>query len=648
MNSNDELAAALAALPDESASLAFWRDPSSYDALLKGMLEQLAGVSGELPSELQLALLQRLHWYFTIDGRERAPTVCVDEALASRFHTQMRALMARLAPDSLVAFSGASPEVRHALLSYRMPTLAATPAVDAYDHRQGLARVSYWVHGTPPGECLRVDGRDVLPVHAKWRGCNYFRRRLLRQRILWVDLAGARSLQLELDGRPVHLGLGPQPFSAHPAATATATAGEELPARVRACFASGKGGQEPLPPGWQGWKVRLLKSFARSAPVRRLYGRGWVFIDREENADDSAEHLYRWLRTHRPDVPAWFLLRPDSPDWPRLQAEGFRLLPPGLRRKLVVLGAEHIVSSHAEWVFGGFDRRLFGDAMQWRYTFLQHGVTMNDVSHWLGPREFDCFVTSSPAEHASIVGDDSAYPYTEREVRRTGMPRHDRLLRLARELPADAPRCLLIMPTWRASLLEGPDPRRVFSDSDFARCWRSVLCDEGLRARARAAGLKIVFLPHRNLLPFLDLLGLPEDVELASAANGGFQPLLVRAAAFVTDYTSVSFDAALLRRPVFYYHFDRAAFYEGGHNWRPGYFDYERDGFGPIAEDAEALLAELGAFIDSGCRVPQEYLLRMERAMPDRDGRACRRVYEAMLSLDQPGARIVDQLRAST
>ncbi|WP_164962625.1 CDP-glycerol glycerophosphotransferase family protein [Rubrivivax sp. JA1026] len=653
MSDSDPFDAVFPGFPAAEPPAAFWRDPASYDAVLRDvLLPPLAAAArrGDVPLALQCAVLQRLHWYFSVDGRERAPTVVVDEAMAAVFHERVRTLMAHIEVDAVASFPGATTEIRHVLLAYRDPSLVCGAAVDAYDHRQGLARVSYWIHGEPPAERLLVDGREVSPAFAKRRACNYFRRRLLRQRIAWVDIAEARSLQLEVDGRLVALALGPQPFSARPAAPAEAGDGSGLPARIRAGFPPGKGGQEPLPAGWRGWKVRLLKALARSAPVRWRYGRSWVFIDREENADDSAEHLYRWVRQQHPEVNAWFMLSPQSADWPRLQAEGFRLMPPGWRRKLLVLNAEHIVSSHAEWVFGGFDRRLFGDAMQWRYTFLQHGVIKDDLSHWLGPREFDCFVSSSPAEHESIVGDDTAYPYTDREVRRTGLPRHDRLLRYADETPADEANILLVMPTWRGSLVDDraqactPQERvTAFAASEYATRWRAVLGSPRLHARAAEAGLKLAFMPHPNAVPYIEAFGLPPDVQLVTAGDTSIQRVFARAAAFMTDYTSVAFTMAFLRRPVFYYQFDQQSYYGGGHNWRPGYFDYERDGFGPVALNEDQLLVQLEAFFDDGCRVAPEFLARMERAMPDRDDESCARVYAAMLSLDQPRAAAAGQ-----
>lgn len=622
-----------------------WHEPATYgDALVDACLRPLQEaqeVHGRVPRAMQLAVLQQLHWYFTVDLRERAPTVALPESAASTFHVHVRDVMQYIDADTLELLDPdvVIAEVRHALLSYQNRTLHTQPHLDTYDHEQGVARIRYYVHGHPPSERFQVDGKPVEPAYAKYRACRFFHRTLLRQRIVWLPIRSAITLSLALDGMEVPMSLGLEstrtPSRGAPTVGQMATA--SLLLRARELLPAGKGGQLPLPGGWPGWKARMLKALARMPPARGRFAKAWVFIDREEDAHDSAEHLYRWVHEHYPHINVWFLLLRSSADWARLKAEGFRLVPPGLRRRLLILNSAEIISSHADYVFGGMDRKLYGDAMQWRYTFLQHGVIKDDVSHWLGPREFDRFVTSSPAEYASIVGDDTPYPYTEREVRRTGLPRHDRLLLLAARVPPPEINRLLVMPTWRAGLVddrtsvEPTERMAAFASSSYARRWRELLRNEKLHRLASEHGLRVTFLPHANAEPYIEAFDLPAEVEPATTSDGAVQQLFARTAAFITDYTSVAFDMALLRRPVFYYQFDRSAFYAGEHNWRAGYFDYDRDGFGPVATTEQELVADLTTYFDAGAKIGSEYLSRMQCAMPDTDAMACQRTFDSIV-----------------
>jgi hypothetical protein len=76
------------------------------------------------------------------------------------------------------------------------------------------------------------------------------------------------------------------------------------------------------------------QSSVRSWAAGKLHGYGfgakrfrqvWLFMDRDTQADDNAEHLYRYVIGRHPGVNCHFVLRRSSPDWNRLKEEG---LPP--------------------------------------------------------------------------------------------------------------------------------------------------------------------------------------------------------------------------------------------------------------------------------------------------------------------------------
>ncbi|HEU4376881.1 MAG TPA: CDP-glycerol glycerophosphotransferase family protein, partial [Telluria sp.] len=601
---------------------AFWRDLTSYDeALLHGLIAPLIAAeraNGRAPQWLQLAVLRHLQWYFTVDARPRAPTVALQGPGVAVFHGRVADLLQHIDSAVIDALdpAEAAPEIRQALHSYHAVPHCSGAVLDAVDHARALARLTYYVFGEPPVETLFVDGIRCAPVFSKYRACNYFGRQLMRQRIAWVPVAGATRCELKVGDARMPIGLGAQPSQT--------LADNAVLAAALLAYPPGKGDQHPLPLGLAGWKARATKLLARS-PLASRFTDAWVFVDREIGADDSAEHLYRWVREHRPDVNAWFLLSPDARDWQRLQAEGFRLVGPGLTRKLLLLNAKHIISSHAQLIHGGFDRHLYGDAMQWHYTFLQHGAITSDLSHWLNGCDFDMFVASSPAENDALVGDDTPYIFTKREVALTGLPRHDRLLRIANGLDRTQVDALLVMPTWRGGLF---DPRThtdnesrlaAIAASPYIQHWGALLRSEELRDLAAAHGTRIVFMPHHDAVPYIEAFQVPDHVEVVIPENGVFQHVFARSAALITDFSSVASEMAFLRRAMFYYHFDRDRFYSGDHNWRKGYFDHDSDGFGPVAFNHTAMIAELRQYFADGCRPQPLYLERMERAMPYRD-----------------------------
>jgi CDP-glycerol glycerophosphotransferase (TagB/SpsB family) len=111
--------------------------------------------------------------------------------------------------------------------------------------------------------------------------------------------------------------------------------------------------------------------------------------------------------------------------------------------------------------------------------------------------------------------------------------------------------------------------------------------------------------------------------------------LFARALVVVTDYSSAAFDAAYIERPVVYFQFDRDRVFRGEHHGRRGYFDYERDGFGPVTESCEQAQDAIITAVEKGPQPVPEYLARVERTFPVRNGRATRRVYRAIVRSQQ-------------
>ena len=104
--------------------------------------------------------------------------------------------------------------------------------------------------------------------------------------------------------------------------------------------------------------------------------------------------------------------------------------------------------------------------------------------------------------------------------------------------------------------------------------------------------------------------------------------LLKKAAVLVTDFSSVYMDFAFMQKPVVYYQFDRDAYRKG--HLPTGYFDYERDGFGPVTETANEAIKALRARLEDNCRMERLYAERAERFFPLRDAESAERTTAAI------------------
>lgn len=640
------------------------------------MLQTVAAERGHVPKWAQNIAMYDLVGYFKQEERSPSPTAGVPAVVAEEFLDILEQVLTFIDPETIEDFqvNWVSQEIRLALL-LGLKGLDPRPrevVLNKLDRDRRLVRFSYYYTGAAPVEEFRARGMAVRPVHAKTRGVRFFGRVLMYQRTAWLPANG--TLALTLDGRQMPLWLGglqTRQYTVGPTAVWNRLARRKPPTDNRSERATRPGGLRARVGArtrirrarrWRRdasarlrawadpsrirrqWDDALTLRLARSWFARRRYGRAWLLIDRDSQAQDNAEYLYRYLRDEQRQVNAWFVLSRDSRDWDRLSRDGFRLVAHGSRQHVIALkNAEHLLSSQIDhYIVRPLDWQRFGPDT-WHYTFLQHGVTKDDLSRWINSKPVDLMITATPDEHEYIVGDGSPYAFGTKEVRLTGFPRHDRLLALARARTPSEEKLLLIMPTWRRELLlgqkAGGNDRHLlenFWQTTYATEWRKVLESERLQSVAAAHGWQIAFIPHPNMQDYLTDSPLPSHVRTHQFRDVDIQQTLARAATLVTDFSSIAFDVAYLERPVVYFQFDQDTFFNGMHAYRRGTWSYEENGFGPVTVDAESAIEAITAILERGGTADPLYAERMRSTFPFRDGQCSRRTYEAVLDVTRP------------
>ncbi len=375
----------------------------------------------------------------------------------------------------------------------------------------------------------------------------------------------------------------------------------------------------------------VLKPFQRK-PI-------WLVSDRNQVAGDNGEAFFRYLcAQHIKDVKIVFAVSKRCSAFRTLKQCGRVVDAQSFRHKILFLLSTFNISSQADddviTQFSGYDWAYRDIQSRIRFIFLQHGVIKDDMSEWLNRfnRNAAAFVTSAKAEADSIRS--YAYFYPDDAIWLTGLPRFDRLYH-------DEKRCITIMPTWRHMWVSQSDPktgvrllRDGFEQGSFFRFFNALLNDERLLAAAKRTGYTIRFLPHPLLQPHMGRFTKNEDVVFLPA-DTPYRQVFAESDLVLTDYSSVVFDFAYLLKPVVYAQFDREEFYSGDHMYVPGYFDYERDGFGEVETDCGATVDRLIGYMENGCRLKDKYRARIEGFFAYHDQNNCRRVYEKLLALEE-------------
>jgi glycosyltransferase involved in cell wall biosynthesis len=353
----------------------------------------------------------------------------------------------------------------------------------------------------------------------------------------------------------------------------------------------------------------------------------WVFMDRRDKASDNAEALYRYVRDNKIHDKIAYVIRRDCPDYDRLVADGFNVVPYNtVAQWRLLYNCEHFFASHVDDVIITPWTEFGAPVGKPRYklNFLQHGIIRSDLSSWLGVKKYYTFCSSSQREHDGLIN-NVRYNLTPDQLKLTGLARHDRL-------EARDGDYILVSPTWR-SFLAGVE-EEDFRSSEFFRNWHKLIYDPRLSAALAEAGVHLKVVLHSSISQFASCF---EETDLIKVSRYedvvSFADLLSEARMMVTDYSSISFDVLYLRRPVVYFTFPEAQ----KHSTNTG-ADLELYGeLGYRAETVDGALEAITAVAGRGFAADPEKVAQADAFFAfGNDGQNCKRIIEAVLERGTP------------
>ena len=372
----------------------------------------------------------------------------------------------------------------------------------------------------------------------------------------------------------------------------------------------------------------FLLALLPAAIYRKKRRHLWLLCEYADEAQDNAFALFTHLRKNHPEIDAVYAIARRSKAFETVAAVG-PVVPFGtLRHWVYYLAAEVNISSQKGGKPNAAVCYLFEVVLGWlknRRVFLQHGVTKDDLPFLHEQNaKLSLFCCAGKPEY-EFVRDTFGYP--EGVVQLTGFCRFDALLNVEPD-----PSLVLIMPTWRMWLERDCKTEEAFRNSAYFRGWQALLNDRGLDTLLSDAGKHAVFCVHRNMSRFEQCFSSASDrIAVKKWDEVSVPELLKRAAVLVTDFSSVFMDFAFMKKPVVYYQFDRETYREG--HLPTGYFDYQRDGFGPITETALETVVALRLVMEKDCRMGAAYEECVDRFFTLRDGNSAERTVKAIREL---------------
>lgn len=372
--------------------------------------------------------------------------------------------------------------------------------------------------------------------------------------------------------------------------------------------------------------TRYLPVYVYVYVIRRICLQLWLITERPTDARDNGYVLFEWLRENHPELRVVYAIRKDSVDYDKVNSLG----------KVIEFG------SYSHWYYY-FAASICCDA-GWRIcapdpmavaimrnilphrakrVFLQHGIIKDYMPQGLQPKlKADLFVCGAYPEWEYI---SKNFGYKHGEVRYIGLARYDRLVDTS-----EKHRQILFMPTWRANLAHVRD----LTATTYYQQISSFLNSTDLCNFLENTDSELIYFLHpaiRQHKHYFESLAT-DRIRVLNNEDADMQLFICSARMLVTDFSSIYFDFAYQGKPVVYYHFDYEEYRQG--HYTEGYFDYDRDGFGPVVHDKPSLISTLKTIVQDGWTLPEPYPHRADRFFPIRDRKNCQRHYDALCELE--------------
>jgi len=353
------------------------------------------------------------------------------------------------------------------------------------------------------------------------------------------------------------------------------------------------------------------------------------------HADDNGEALFRYVQQiGDKSIKYVFCIDKDCADFRRMKQYGHVIhISSWLCRFYIYLGAS-IASSHyttIQTMMTGILREL---KCENKMILLQHGITYRDHSSTWNRYNYglSMLIAGTTTDYKAMLSYD--YFYDERHIKLTGLPRYDLLYE-------DSKRYVTVMPTWRMGLVhinadkyDEWTPMPYFENSQYCLFFNELLTNTRLLSKAEEMGYTICFAPHPIIRGCCMQYFTKEEGVRYWSENTPYKEIFAQSDLIVTDYSSVFFDFAYLRKPLIYCQFDLEYFLGEGHYPQElGSFNFESDGFGEVENTLDGTVDRIIEYMGNGCKLKDKYRTRIESTFPFNDKLNCERVYRAIRTL---------------
>ena len=360
-----------------------------------------------------------------------------------------------------------------------------------------------------------------------------------------------------------------------------------------------------------------------------IYGRKkcWIISEVDFDARDNGFCFFQFLREKHKEINAFYVISKKNINYKSVKALGNVVEPKSYKHILLFIASKVKAST---LVNGCSPSYFFTKYYLSKHHFtgkniaLKHGIFKNvHPNYFKDKAHLDLICCGALPEYNFI---DKEFGYESNVAQYTGLARFDKLHNITLK------KAILIMPTWRR-WLDNIKTCSDFESTFYFQQWNNFINDKAFLEMTEKKGLAVNFYIHPKLNRFKSSFNsMANKVHFLNTEDGeDIQKHLLESILLITDFSSVFFDFAYMKKVAVFYQFDEEKYFH--QHYSKGYFDYRKDGFGPVCDTCDALVHEVMKASENNFEIETIYKQRSDYFFPLCDENNCERIFKAIIEL---------------
>ena len=353
----------------------------------------------------------------------------------------------------------------------------------------------------------------------------------------------------------------------------------------------------------------------------------WMISEVDFDARDNGYFFYKFIKEKHPEINSIYLISKKNAKYNAVKSIGDVVEPKSYKHMLLFIASSVRIST---LVHGCSPSSYITKYYLTKHHFtgknvaLKHGIFKNvHPNYFKNNAHLDLICCGAKPEYEFI---SEKFGYNNSEPKYTGLARFDSLFNVKTS------NTVLIMPTWRR-WLDHVKTIEEFENTDFYKKWASLIKNIDFNNAFYKNELLIRFYVHPKLNKYIQAFEkINKNILFLNSMNGDdIQEQIKEAKVLITDYSSVFFDFAYMKKPAIYYQFDEERYYEK--HYEKGYFDYRNDGFGPVCNSESEVINSILTIANDSFNLNEKYCVRVEKFFTLRDNKNCERIFSEIYNL---------------